>query len=150
MNQTLGEVYKYHIESLSNVLFCFITEYIEWSCFFSLYLLLWWLLMEIHWIDSKWILNTHEIDEGIFGSSCECKAVSNTLHIPFHSSGISSCKLCLCNDPAMVNCEQACKSLVQSYAQTGCGKIPKGSKVKYSWKASSCSGGISNVEYVCA
>ena len=48
-----------------------------------------------------------------------------------------------CNDAAMINCEQACKALVQSYAQTGCGKIVKGSKVKYSWEASSCSSGLS-------
>jgi hypothetical protein len=50
----------------------------------------------------------------------------------------------------MVNCEQACKSMVESYTQTGCGKVVKGSKVKYSWEASSCSSGISNGEYTCA
>jgi hypothetical protein len=50
----------------------------------------------------------------------------------------------------MVNCEQACKSMVESYALTGCGKTIKGSKVKYSWDAGSCSSGISNVEYTCA
>ena len=50
----------------------------------------------------------------------------------------------------MTHCEQACQVLVQSYAQTGCGKIIKGSKVKYSWEASSCSSGLSNTEYTCA
>ena len=50
----------------------------------------------------------------------------------------------------MVNCEQACKTMVQTYALTGCGKVIKGSKVRYSWEASSCSGGISKEEYTCA
>jgi len=50
----------------------------------------------------------------------------------------------------MVNCEQACKTMVESYARGGCGKVVKGSKVKYSWEASSCSSGISNLEYTCA
>ncbi|CAF1053498.1 unnamed protein product [Adineta steineri] len=86
----------------------------------------------------------------IFSRSCKCKAVSNTVHFPFHSWDISSCKLCSCNDAAMVNCEQACASAVQSYATTGCGKVTKGSKVKYSWDASSCSGGIGQSELECA
>jgi len=81
---------------------------------------------------------------------CKCKAVSNTVHFTFHSWDVSSCKLCSCNDASMVNCEQACKSMVESYALTGCGKTIKGSKVKYSWDAGSCSSGISNVEYTCA
>ncbi|CAF0737954.1 unnamed protein product [Adineta ricciae] len=81
---------------------------------------------------------------------CKCKAVSNTISFPFHSWDISSCKLCSCKDAAMVNCEQACKSMVESYARTGCGKVIKGSKVKYSWEASSCSKGVSKVEYTCA
>ncbi|CAF2632287.1 unnamed protein product [Rotaria sp. Silwood2] len=81
---------------------------------------------------------------------CKCKAVSNTVHFPFHSWDISSCKLCSCKDAAMVKCEEACKAMVQSYALTGCGKVIKGSKVKYSWDASSCSDGVSKVEYTCA
>ncbi len=81
---------------------------------------------------------------------CECKAVSNTVHFPFHSWDISSCKLCSCKDAAMTNCEQACKTMVENYALTGCGKTIKGSKVKYSWEASSCSSGIGSGEYICA
>ncbi|CAF1433814.1 unnamed protein product [Adineta steineri] len=81
---------------------------------------------------------------------CKCKAVSNTVHFPFHSWDISSCKLCSCNDAAMVNCEKACKAMIESYSLTGCGKVIKGSKVKYSWDAGSCSEGISTVEYTCA
>ena len=50
----------------------------------------------------------------------------------------------------MTNCEQACKTMVESYAKTGCGKVIKGSKVKYSWDASTCSSGVSSVEYTCA
>ncbi|UJR12312.1 hypothetical protein I4U23_016489 [Adineta vaga] len=85
-----------------------------------------------------------------FNRKCKCKAVSNTVHFPFHSWDISSCKLCSCNDAAMTNCEQACKTMVETYAKTGCGKVIKGSKVKYSWEASSCSNGISSIEYTCA
>ncbi|UJR08384.1 hypothetical protein I4U23_012655 [Adineta vaga] len=81
---------------------------------------------------------------------CQCKAVSNTYHVPYHSWTISSCKFCSCKNAAMINCEQACKTMVESYARTGCGKGIQGSKVKYSWKASSCSSGVSNVEYTCA
>ncbi|CAF1567296.1 unnamed protein product [Rotaria magnacalcarata] len=81
---------------------------------------------------------------------CKCKAVSNTIHFSFHSWDISSCKFCSCNDAAMTNCEQACKTMVESYANTGCGKVIKGSKVKYSWEASTCSSGVSSVEYTCA
>jgi hypothetical protein len=50
----------------------------------------------------------------------------------------------------MTNCEQACKTMVENYARTGCGKTIKGSKVKYSWEASSCSSGIGSGEYICA
>ncbi|CAF3590692.1 unnamed protein product [Rotaria sp. Silwood1] len=72
-------------------------------------------------------------------SNCKCRAVSNTVHFPFHKWDVSSCKFCSCQDASMVNCEQACKALVESYALTGCGKVLKGSKVKYAWDASSCS-----------
>ncbi|CAF2576551.1 unnamed protein product [Rotaria sp. Silwood2] len=85
-----------------------------------------------------------------FNRHCKCKAVSNTIYFPFHKWDVSSCKLCSCNDVSMTNCEKACKSLVETYALTGCGKVIKGSKVKYSWEASSCSNGISNDEYTCA
>ncbi|UJR14184.1 hypothetical protein I4U23_001179 [Adineta vaga] len=85
-----------------------------------------------------------------FNRECKCKAVSNTVHFPFHSWELSSCKLCSCKDAAMVNCEEACRSMVESYARTGCGKVIKGSKVKYSWDASSCSSGVSKLEYTCA
>jgi hypothetical protein len=50
----------------------------------------------------------------------------------------------------MTSCEQSCKSMVESYARGGCGNVIKGSKVKYSWEASSCSSGVSNIEYTCA
>jgi len=40
--------------------------------------------------------------------------------------------------------------MVENYARTGCGTVVKGSKVKYSWEASSCSSGISDLEYTCA
>ena len=50
----------------------------------------------------------------------------------------------------MISCEQACKTMVEAYAKGGCGKVIKGSKVKYSWEASSCSSGISSIEYTCA
>jgi len=50
----------------------------------------------------------------------------------------------------MTNCEKACATMVENYALTGCGKVVKGSKVKYSWEASSCSKGISSLEYTCA
>ncbi|CAF1444966.1 unnamed protein product [Adineta ricciae] len=82
--------------------------------------------------------------------SCKCKAVSNTIHFTFHSWDISSCTFCSCKDAAMANCEQACKSAVESYANTGCGKTIKGSKVKYAWDAGSCSSGTSSTEYTCA
>ncbi|CAF1058357.1 unnamed protein product [Adineta ricciae] len=92
----------------------------------------------------------HTINGNVFSRKCECKAVSNTVHVPFHSWKISSCKFCSCRNAAMINCEQACKTMVETYARTGCGKTVKGSKVKYSWKASSCSSGVSTVEYTCA
>ncbi len=50
----------------------------------------------------------------------------------------------------MVKCEEACKSMVENYSKTGCGNVIKGSKVKYSWEASSCSSGVSTAEYICA
>ena len=50
----------------------------------------------------------------------------------------------------MVNCEEACRSAVEMYAKTGCGKTLSGSKVKYSWDAGSCTSGISTAEYICA
>ncbi|CAF0768570.1 unnamed protein product [Adineta steineri] len=85
-----------------------------------------------------------------FSRKCKCKAVSNTINYSFHSWDISSCKFCSCKNAAMVNCEQVCGTMVENYARTGCGKVIKGSKVKYSWKASSCSSGTSNIEYTCS
>ncbi|CAF1060294.1 unnamed protein product [Rotaria sp. Silwood1] len=90
------------------------------------------------------------VNGNIFNRHCKCRAVSNTVHFPFHKWDVSSCKFCSCQDASMVNCEQACKALVESYALTGCGKVLKGSKVKYAWDASSCSSGISNDELTCA
>ena len=81
---------------------------------------------------------------------CKCKAVSDTVHFPFHKWEISSCKLCSCSDAAMTNCEAACKAMVQTYAMTGCGKLTKGSKIKYSYEASSCNGGYGAEIYTCA
>ncbi|CAF2710548.1 unnamed protein product [Rotaria sp. Silwood2] len=81
---------------------------------------------------------------------CKCKVVSNQIHFPFQSWEISSCKLCGCEDVAMKNCEQACKLLMQAYTITGCGKVVKDSKVKYTWDAGSCSSGMSNEDFSCA
>jgi hypothetical protein len=50
----------------------------------------------------------------------------------------------------MQSCEQSCKTMVESYARGGCGKTIKGSKVKYSWEGSSCTSGVSQIEYTCA
>ena len=50
----------------------------------------------------------------------------------------------------MTNCEQACRSAVENYAKGGCGKVTKGSKVKYSWEASTCSSGIGQATFTCA
>lgn len=52
---------------------------------------------------------------------CHCKAVSDTVHFPFHTWSISSCAFCSCNNPAMVNCEQSCEDMVRNYAKTGIG-----------------------------
>ncbi|CAF0747686.1 unnamed protein product [Rotaria sp. Silwood1] len=82
--------------------------------------------------------------------TCECKAVSHNIHFPFHSWDLTSCKFCSCSDVAMTSCEQSCKTMVENYAKTGCGAVTKGTKVKYSFKASSCSKGISQEEHTCA
>ena len=50
----------------------------------------------------------------------------------------------------MTGCEEACRSQVESYAKTGCGNVISGSKVKYAWDGSSCTSGVSTVEYTCA
>ncbi|CAF1080483.1 unnamed protein product [Didymodactylos carnosus] len=81
---------------------------------------------------------------------CKCTAVSNTVHYPFHDWEQSSCKFCSCSDPAVVNCQAACKRIVQDYAESGCGKVVKGSIVKHKWDAGNCGGGISSEEYTCA
>jgi hypothetical protein len=81
---------------------------------------------------------------------CECKAVSDTIHFSFHKWDLLSCKLCGCSDASMTTCEEACRSAVENYAKGGCGKVVKGSIVKYSWEASSCSSGIGDGQYTCA
>ncbi|CAF1315504.1 unnamed protein product [Rotaria sordida] len=91
------------------------------------------------------------VNGNIFDRHCKCKAVaSKVIHISYHSWDISSCKLCSCSNAAMVNCEQACKALVESYALTGCGKLTKNTKVKYAWEANKCSSGLSKNELTCA
>ena len=58
--------------------------------------------------------------------------------------------MCQCTNAAMTNCEAACRSMVENYVATGCGKVTKGSKIKYSFKASSCASGIGTEVYTCA
>jgi len=89
---------------------------------------------------------------GWFGGisrSCDCKAVSDTVHLPFHKWSISSCKLCSCKNPAMVNCEKACADQVKNYALTGCGKTLKGSKTVYKFDAGGCWKGVGREVLVC-
>jgi hypothetical protein len=50
----------------------------------------------------------------------------------------------------MTNCQSACRTMVESYANTGCGKVTKGSKVKFSYEASSCNSGIGSEVFQCA
>ncbi len=50
----------------------------------------------------------------------------------------------------MINCESACKIMVENYANTGCGKVIKGSKVKHSYEASNCGSGYGANVYTCA
>lgn len=50
----------------------------------------------------------------------------------------------------MTNCESSCRAMVENYAKTGCGKVTKGSKIKYSFEASNCAKGLSTSEYICA
>jgi hypothetical protein len=40
--------------------------------------------------------------------------------------------------------------MIESYAQTGCKKVVKGRKVKYSWETNSRSSDFSNVKHTCA
>ncbi|CAM4784901.1 unnamed protein product [Rotaria magnacalcarata] len=82
--------------------------------------------------------------------TCECKAVSDTVHFPFHTWKISSCAFCTCNNPAMINCEKACQDMVQNYANTGCGKIIKGSKTLHKYNAGGCGKGVGKQVFTCA
>ncbi len=104
--------------------------------------------MLISSVESEWSLWSNEILFSVY--RCVCKAVSDTVHYPFHSWDISSCKFCSCNDAAMINCESACKIMVENYANTGCGKVIKGSKVKHSYEASNCGSGYGANVYTCA
>ncbi|UJR29625.1 hypothetical protein I4U23_017173 [Adineta vaga] len=81
---------------------------------------------------------------------CECKAVSDTVHFPFHTWKISSCMFCSCNDPAMANCENACRDMVKNYAATGCGKTISGSKTVYKSDAGGCGKAVGKEVYRCA
>ncbi len=82
-------------------------------------------------------------------SRCECKAVSDTLHVHLESWDISSCKFCGCDNSAMTHCQASCKTMVEIYANSGCGIYPTGTIVKYRWYASSCSSGTSTDQYTC-
>ncbi|CAF1309410.1 unnamed protein product [Rotaria sordida] len=90
------------------------------------------------------------VQSNFISRECKCKIVSNKLHFPYHSWEISSCKLCGCDDVSMKNCEQACKLMMQAYTITGCGKVVRDSKVKYTWDASSCSSGMNKEEFSCS
>ncbi|CAF1132342.1 unnamed protein product [Adineta steineri] len=91
--------------------------------------------------------------EGFLGGlrrTCNCKAVSDTVHFPFHTWRISSCTFCSCNHAAMANCEQACQDMVRNYAKTGCGKTISGSKTVYKSDASGCRESVGKEVYTCA
>ena len=106
-------------------------------------------VFSVIFVESKRQENT--IEKNILSlNRCECKAVSDTIHAPFHTWKVSSCLACDCNDAAVVNCEESCKAVVADYARTGCGKLLKGSKVKYMYDASDCKSGYGSEVFTCA
>lgn len=86
----------------------------------------------------------------MFSYRCKCKAVSDDFGFNYHKWDISTCHLCSCSDAAMTNCETACKALVDSYAKTGCGKLVKGTNIRYKFEAEGCRKGQSTEKYVCS